>query len=196
MKDLQHIKEAQRRSGVDARYRSDIYTSTSGYQQQDILNMNKDNDKYGEIFEYTEKQLNKKSFDSYTFSSHIEPSLFLNYYFSKQNIKNIQNQIRYNVYLKSNKRFIIDEQNVETVGIIMESMYLQYSIKPAQECKFKKEIERLNNLVLNYSVDNIITAVEMQNAYINKVTKDIIPMEPGEYTSKKGSYITKTYKPF
>lgn len=181
---------------IDSRYRPDIYTSNSGFIQQDKLKLNEDNDKYGKLFGYTEKQLNKTSFDSYTFSSHIEPTQFLKYYFSNKNIKNLQNQIRYQVYLKSNKRFIIEEQNIETVGIIMESMYLQYSLRPTKECEYKKEIERLNNLVINYSIDNIISAIEMQNAYIKKITKDVIPLPAGEYTTKKGSYITKTYKPF
>jgi hypothetical protein len=183
-------------SQSDKRYRSDIYASKNDYTSQDILEMYKDNDKYGEIFGYTEKQLNKHSFESYTPSNNITFSNFLKLYFSNKNIKNLQNQIRYNVYLKSNKRFIIEEQNIDTLGVIMESMYLQYSTNPTQECEFKKEIQRLNNLVSNYSVDTIISAIEMQNAYIKKVTSDIIPMKPGEYTNKKGSYITKTYKPF
>ena len=48
-------------------------------------------------------------------------------FFSKQNIDLIQNQIRYNVWIKSNKMHIIGRQSDTELEIVMRSIYLQYS---------------------------------------------------------------------
>ena len=48
-------------------------------------------------------------------------------FFSKKNMENIQNMIRYQVFLKSDKKFIIDRQSDIELEIIMRSIYLQHS---------------------------------------------------------------------
>lgn len=177
----------------DFRYRSDIYSTQDGYLPTDIEQYN-ENDKYSNMFSSSMPKLNKTEFNSYSPSINIEITKFIKLYFSNQNIQNLQNQIRYEVYNKSNKRFIINEQKVEQIGIIMESMYYQYSSKPMHECQFKHEIERLNQLVINYAVSEILSAIELQNAYIKKITSDVIPLDNGVISNKKGNYL-KTYNP-
>ncbi len=137
------------------------------------------------------------SFQSYTISqSNLQcysPALF-DMYFSQENIQNLQNRLRYGVYLRSNKRFIIPEQSIRELGIIMESMYYQYSKKPSNHALFKKEIEYLNTLVLEYAIPNTLSAVEAQNNYLNFISKDVVPQYEYEYTSNKGLK-TKLYNP-
>ncbi len=186
----------------DHRYRPDIFASYSGYQEQKEFKLIPENDKYGSsksaLNKYAEKsRLYKSQFTSYEPSSHIVKNKFIKLYFSEQNINNIQNQLRYNVYVKSNKRFIIEPQNIDELGLIMESMYYQYSSKPcdSQTSKYKEEINRLNSLVLNYAVDTVLSSIEMQNAYIKKITNDVIPMDNGQFTNIKGTKIVKSYNP-
>ena len=47
-------------------------------------------------------------------------------FFSEANIKIIQNAIKKGVYDRSNKQFIIGEQNCDELKIIMRSIYLQH----------------------------------------------------------------------
>ena len=57
----------------------------------------------------------------------------------------IQNNIRYTVYVKTNKKHIIDKQSDIELQIIMRSMYLQHS--PNLEYNYKEQLEYLNKLV-------------------------------------------------
>ena len=63
-------------------------------------------------------------------------------FFSKANMDLIQNQIRYTVYIKSDKKFIIDRQSDIELQIIMRSIYLQHS--PNLPNKIKEQIQYLN----------------------------------------------------
>ena len=48
-----------------------------------------------------------------------------NAFFSKENIEIIQNAIKSGVYKMSNERFVIGNQNEDTLKIIMRSIFLQ-----------------------------------------------------------------------
>ena len=54
-------------------------------------------------------------------------SILSDAYFSKDNINQIQNMLRYNVYVRSNKEYIVDRQSDTQLLIIMRSIYLQNS---------------------------------------------------------------------
>merc|ERR1711907_149906 len=56
-------------------------------------------------------------------------SLLSKTYFSKENFEQLQNMIRYNVYIQSNKRHIIARQSDTQLQIIMRSIYLQNAKK-------------------------------------------------------------------
>ena len=51
-------------------------------------------------------------------------------FFCKENIDNIQNMIRYNVWLISEKKHIIERQSDVDLHVVMRSFYLQYSQNP------------------------------------------------------------------
>lgn len=76
-----------------------------------------------------------------------------NAFFSSDNIQIIQNGIRAGVYKKSKNRFIIDNQNEDTVKIIMRSIFLQYSINSPND--IKEQIERLNNMVYDFAIPKV-----------------------------------------
>ena len=76
-----------------------------------------------------------------------ETSVLNQLFFSKKNMDNVQNMIRYNVYEKSNKKFIIDKQSDIELEIIMRSIYLQHSVNLPN--KIKEQIMYLNDLVKN-----------------------------------------------
>jgi len=74
-------------------------------------------------------------------------------FFSSENIKILQNAIRRGVYDRSNKKFIIGEQNNDELKTIMRSTFLQNSVN--LPCNIKEQIISLNNLVLAYAIEHV-----------------------------------------
>ena len=74
-------------------------------------------------------------------------------YFSSDNVQIIQNGIRAGVYKMSKNKLVIAPQNIDTIKIIMRSIFLQHSINSPSG--IKEQIERLNNLVLEYAIPKV-----------------------------------------
>lgn len=74
-------------------------------------------------------------------------------FFSIDNIQTLQNGIRTGVYKASNGRFNISEQDVDTLKIIMRSIFLQNSKN--QPTNIRGQVEDLNNLVFAYAVPQV-----------------------------------------
>ena len=114
-----------------------------------------------------------------------ETSTLNQLFFSKKNMEIIQNMIRYNVYEKSEKKFIIDRQSDIELEIIMRSIYLQHS--PNLPNKIKQQIEYLNNLVNDWCVEQIIPEVQQYIGYIKEIEFMPIPIDLPLNLSSKGS---------
>ena len=89
-------------------------------------------------------------------------------FFSKENVERLQILIRRNVWLQSNKKYIIGNQSTLQLEIIMRSIFLQYS--KHLSCEVLNQIEILNNRVLQYAVPRIMTAVEQYIIYRKDIT--------------------------
>ena len=182
----------------DKRYRSDFYSNLGDIPQQTVIQYPElDIYKQTEFSIYTKNRvgLHKNEIKKYKLLAHVQDTEFSNLFFSSQNIQIIQNELRYRVYINSNKRHIIDEQDIKYLGGIMESIYLNYSKNPSKSCDFKQEITRLNNLVLNYCVPQVISNIEMNNTFMKKITSDIYRQDNPQFTSSKGSYLSKMLNP-
>jgi hypothetical protein len=104
-----------------------------------------------------------------------EDNLLSKVFFSLENIQILQNGIRAGVYEMSEKKFVIAPQNVDTLKIIMRSIYLQYS--EHREYDIKGQVQRLNNLVLNYCVPTVFSeAVGYQKYRLDQSTL-VVPLE-------------------
>lgn len=86
-------------------------------------------------------------------------------FFSEANVKHIKDEIRYRVWVKSDKKHIIDPPNDDDVKTIMRSYYLQYSGNDPNN--IRGEIEMLNERVITYSVDYILGEINMYVHYRN-----------------------------
>jgi hypothetical protein len=82
-----------------------------------------------------------------------ETNLLSQLFFSAENIQIIQNGLRAGVYEMSGDKYIIAPQNIDTLKIIMRSIYLQYA--EHSEYDITGQIERLNKLVLDYAVPSV-----------------------------------------
>ena len=106
-------------------------------------------------------------------------------YFSKQNMNNIQDMIRYNAFIKSEKKFVIDKQSDVELEIVMRSVYLQHS--PNLPDKTKEQIEYLNKLVSDWCVGQIIPEVNQYIGYIKEIEYMPLPIDLPLNLSSKGS---------
>ena len=114
-----------------------------------------------------------------------ETSLLNQLFFCKKNMDIIQDMIRFNVYEKSDKKFIIDRQSDIELEIIMRSIYLQHS--PNLPDKIKEQLRYLNNLVSNWCVEQIIPEVQQYNGYIKEIEYMPLPIDLPLNLSSKGS---------
>jgi hypothetical protein len=105
----------------------------------------------------------------------FEDNLLSKVFFSAENVQILQNGIRAGVYEMSEKKFVIAPQNVDTLKIVMRSIYLQYS--EHREHDVTGQIERLNNLVLNYCVPTVFSeAIGYQKYRLDQSTL-VVPLE-------------------
>ena len=85
-------------------------------------------------------------------------------FFSRENVQIIQNGIKAGVYYKSNRQYVIADQNVDIHHIIMRSIFMQNSINV--ETNIPQQISQLNNLVTEFSVPRIYSTLISHNKYI------------------------------
>lgn len=114
-----------------------------------------------------------------------ETSMLNHLFFSKKNMDIIQNMIRYTVYEKSDKKYIIDRQSDVELQVIMRSMYLQHS--PNLPNKIKEQLQYLNKLVSDWSAEQILPEVLQYNGYIKEIEFMPIPIDLPVNLSSKGS---------
>ena len=105
-------------------------------------------------------------------------------YFSKNNIDSIQKSIRYYVYQKTNT--VIDAQSENEIYIIMRSMLFQHgdqSIRGTDQILY--EIQKLNKLTIQFSVDTIVSEVKMYEKYTHDLENLQVPIDNPEYNNKR-----------
>ena len=106
-------------------------------------------------------------------------------FFSRKNMDNIQDLIRYTVYTKSDKKYKIGKQSEVELEVIMRSIYLQHS--PNLPNKIKEQISYLNKLVSDWCVEQIIPEVQQYIGYIKEIEYMPMPIDLPLNLSSKGS---------
>ena len=106
-------------------------------------------------------------------------------YFSRKNMDMIQDNIRYSVYMKTDKKHIIGKQSEIELEVIMRSIYLQHS--PNLPNQIKEQIKYLNDLVVNWCVEKIIPELYQYLGYLKEVEYMPIPIDLPLNLSSKGS---------
>jgi len=106
-------------------------------------------------------------------------------FFSKKNMDIIQDMIRFNVYEKSEKKFIIDRQSDIELEIVMRSIYLQHSVNLPN--KIREQLQYLNGLVRDWCTQQIIPEVQQYHGYIKEIEYMPLPIDLPLNLSSKGS---------
>jgi hypothetical protein len=107
-------------------------------------------------------------------------------FFSKENAAVIQNGIRKAVYERSApKHYVIDNQSVDELTIIMRTMYLQYAQNLPND--IAGQVADLNEKVLNWSVPHILSAVDHYHYYLNDISHMPVPLARSVSLSSAGT---------
>jgi len=107
-------------------------------------------------------------------------------FFSPDNIKLIQHDIRKGVYDRSgDKHYIVDDQSVDELKIIMRGIYYQYARN--LETNIKEQVVDLNKKVIDWSVPHVLSAVDHYYYYINDISHMPVPMQQPQNISRAGT---------
>jgi hypothetical protein len=96
-------------------------------------------------------------------------------FFSQENIQIVQNGIRAGVYKMSEGKLNVPPQNIDTLKIIMRSMYLQYAEHYPKD--ITGQVEYLNSLVLEYAVTSVYNEAIGYLKYVQDQSTLVVPLE-------------------
>jgi hypothetical protein len=118
-------------------------------------------------------------------------------FFSKTNIDNIQDILKFVVHRET--KYIIDNQSVNELLIVMRALFLEYSLHPKLITdtmsdkersellkKYTKEVERLNMIVINQVVPKIISQIQQYVDYLRDASEQPYYMDKPQNDSVKG----------
>ena len=97
-----------------------------------------------------------------------------NTFFSTGNIRILQNGLKAGIYKESNGRFIIGDQDEDTLKIIMRSIFLQHAAN--QKNNITGQVQHLNTLVLKYSIPQVYGEAQGYVKFKNDVSTLAVPM--------------------
>lgn len=117
-------------------------------------------------------------------SRNLEHSELSRKFFSSSNINIIHKKIIIGVYVKSDKKYFISKQDERELLIIMRSYYLQYGKNLNNNIDI--QIENLNKLVIDWSVDEIIKNIDQYIIYKKTASTLPMPIERSQLPSQKG----------
>jgi hypothetical protein len=103
-----------------------------------------------------------------------EQNLLSKLFFSAENMQIIQNGIKAGVYKKSNGKYILPNQNVDSLKIIMRSRYLEYASYNSE--LITEEIERLNNIIIDYCVPLLYSESVAYEKYCEDQSTLVVPL--------------------
>jgi hypothetical protein len=105
----------------------------------------------------------------------IESNMLATVYFSAENIQIVQNGLRAGVYKMSSDKYVIAPQNIDTLKVIMRSIFLQYAEYDMNN--IKNEVSRLNKLVLDYAVPSVYNEAVGYMKYCEDQSTLVVPLE-------------------
>jgi Family of unknown function (DUF5761) len=135
---------------------------------------------------YTHQIAVENNFEDDMLRGNWESNPLTKAFFSPTNIKTIQNSIRKEVFNQSKpKGYVIDEQSVDELKIIMRGMYYQYARN--LPTGISEQVNDLNKKVLDWSVPHILSAVDHYYYYLNDISHLPVPMQQPQSMSSAGS---------
>ena len=121
----------------------------------------------------------------------FQPSELTNTYFSKENINNVHNDIKKKVYELSQQKYVIDDQDMDTLKVIMRSIFLQYS--KFQFENIAQQVSHLNQMVIDSSSQTIFGEIQGYLKYKQDASSMYTLMERPVYLHNDNSLELKRF---
>ena len=106
-------------------------------------------------------------------------------FFSKKNMDNLQDMLRYQVYIASGGKYQIGKQSNVELTVIMRAIFLQYSKSLPDQ--ITEQIIELNRQVIDYILQPIISEIKQWIFYSQDIQKLPMPLELPKNLSSKGT---------
>ena len=106
-------------------------------------------------------------------------------FFSPANVQIVQNKLRREVYDRSKGEYLIDNQSVDELLIVMRAMYLQYGKN--QPDHIREQIEELNQIVADWAVPKIVAECSMHQTYLHDIQHLPVPLSHPILLTKTGT---------
>lgn len=119
-------------------------------------------------------------------------------FMSADNVEALQQALRYQVYVRSLGVHVIDRQSEPELMTVMRSVYLQNGMNTTAPDGGPdlREVVRLNAIVIDYCVPEILSSLEMYLRYRRDVSELPVPMSHGAFVSSKGERSLGSRPPF
>ena len=121
-----------------------------------------------------------------------EKTNFSSLFFSKDNMDALQKSIRYYVNLKTNK--VISNQSQEELYIIMRSILFQNGDQAViGKDNTYREIQKLNKLIIEFSVNTIVSQIGMHEKYVRDLENLQVPIDLPQYNNSQSIELGHPY---
>ena len=115
-----------------------------------------------------------------------EHNVLADTFFTRKNVATLQNAIKQAVHRMSGpKKYVIDEQDVDELKIIMRTMYLQYAKN--NPYNIEGQVQELNQLVIDWAAPRIMSEIDAYHHYLNDISHLPVPMEKPLNMSSAGT---------
>lgn len=107
-------------------------------------------------------------------------------FFTRRNADVLQMEIRNEVYRMSGpKKYVIDNQDVDELKMIMRAMYLQYAKNSPHN--IEGQIKELNDLVIKWAAPRITSEIEHYQYYLEDISHLPVPLAQPMSMSSAGT---------
>ena len=135
-------------------------------------------------FSYPQKT--EKSFSGDMLRGNWDHTALSDAFFTRKNANLIQAEIKKENYRMSGpKKYVIDDQDVDELKMVMRAMYLQYAKN--NPFNIEGQINDLNQIVIKWSAPRIMSEIEQYNYYINDISHLPIPLQQPMNMSSAGT---------
>lgn len=104
-----------------------------------------------------------------------ESTMLSNVFFSEGNIQILQNGLRAGVYKMSNNKINVPPQNIDSLKIIMRSIFLQHAEHHPDN--ITQQVEKLNAIVLDYCVKSVYSEAVSYLKYCQDQSSLVMPFD-------------------
>jgi len=127
------------------------------------------------------------NYNEYSLKGIQESSPMSIIFFSDSNVEALQKTIRFEIYKAKQK--VISEQSPNELYTVMRSIYLQNANSRSSTNKFMENLQRLNQMVVDYCVQNVSDQLEQYTNYMLKISNLPSLMERPEYSPNKNTTV-------